>query len=698
MHCRTTVVRLPKTVNVARTLLVVASALLFAAGCSDQVSQKDLNMGRRAAEELGQSQGSSAKQELPRSSAVTPAPDLYAGPGQAAQSAGEARDSSDPAAEDEEAASLGAALAATSGPVAEMSIPESRVDAEAKGQDVPPNGAAPRALSDEAGEAAPEEADARYVPTMAPPPPPATGGGPEGLGRYAGEEEAAPEEPQLPAMGGGGGDDARKHSSEEGWTDSWRRPEPTERPAIREEPPRDMYFQDYGVNPWVDTARDNLSTFAMDVDTGSYTLARNYLANRTMPPIEAIRVEEFVNYFEQGYEPPRRGAFAVHLDAAPSPWGANDEVYFRVGVKGREVSDYRRRDAVLTFVVDVSGSMEEGGRLELVKDSLMELVDQMGTGDEIGIVAYSNDAWVVLPTTSARNRREIDRAIARLYPTQSTNAEAGLDLGYELAEGAYRAEAINRVVLCSDGVANVGATGPAQILRRISPAVDRGITLTAVGVGMGNYNDVLLEQLADHGNGTYYYVDDRSEAHRVFIENLTGTLQVIARDAKVQVEFESESVAAYRLIGYENRDVADADFRDDSVDAGEIGSGHSVTAVYALKLHSGARGSLATARVRYLDPDELNPNETSKTIRTSEVAAAFNRAEPRFRVAVAAATFAEVLRDSYYTRDLPLANVARVAAAAAADLEYDADVEELEELIRTADGMDVAYGYYEGYP
>lgn len=460
-----------------------------------------------------------------------------------------------------------------------------------------------------------------------------------------------------------------------------RRPEPTA------PPPRDMYFRDYGVNPWQDAREDPESTFALDVDTGSYTLSRAYLLEGERPPIEAVRVEEFVNYFDQDYAAPDGDAFSIHLDGAPSPWGDRGEHLLRVGLQGRGVRDYQRRDAVLTFVVDVSGSMEEDGRLELVKDALTALLDELGPGDEIGIVAYSDEAWVVLPTTSAADRRTIRSALRELRPMYSTNAEAGLELGYLLAEEAYRPGGINRVVLCSDGVANVGATGPEGILGRIRPAVEKGITLSALGVGMGNYNDVLMEQLADNADGAYYYVDDLREAERVFVEDLTGTLQVIARDAKAQVEFDPQTVERYRLIGYENRDVADEDFRDDTIDAGEIGAGHTVTVLYALRLNERRYGRLATVRVRYEEPVEGNTRELSATIRARELEGSFWRASPSFRLSVAVAGFGEVLRDSYYARDISLERVLSVAEEAADDLDSQPEVAELLQLIERADRL-----------
>ncbi len=274
----------------------------------------------------------------------------------------------------------------------------------------------------------------------------------------------------------------------------------------------------------------------------------------------------------------------------------------RFGIQGYQVSEEDRKPASLTFVIDISGSMEMENRLGLVKQSLQLLVDRLRPSDTVAIVVYGSDAYVVLNPTSGEDRNRILEAIYSLHTEGATNAEAGLRLGYQLAYQAFRPGAINRVILCSDGVANVGVTGPDAILEEIRGYTETGITLTTVGFGMGNFNDVLMEQLADKGDGNYAYVDTLDEARRLFVDNLTSTLQVIAKDAKVQVDFNKEVVARYRLIGYENRAVADQDFRNDTVDAGEIGAGHHVTALYAVILNPGAQGRLATVQLRWQDP------------------------------------------------------------------------------------------------
>ena len=414
----------------------------------------------------------------------------------------------------------------------------------------------------------------------------------------------------------------------------------------------DVFFKDYGTNPFIDTEDDHFSTFGMDVDTASYSVTRRYLRDGLLPPPEAVRVEEFINAFDYNYDPPLHEAFAIHIEGAPSKFGEGKRLQLlRIGIQGQVVPTEDRKDAVLTFVIDVSGSMAMENRLGLVKRSLRLLVEQLRPGDEVGIVIYGSRAKVLLPHTGVEERRRILRAIDSLAPEGATNAEEGLRMGYDLALKNARFGSINRVILCSDGVANVGQTGPDAILREIRAHVEEGITLTTIGFGMGNFNDILMEQLANKGNGSYAYVDTLDEARRIFVENLTGTLQVIARDAKVQVDFNPRVVSRFRLLGYENRRLDYEDFRDDDADGGEIGSGHSVTALYEIKLHEGAVGQLATVFIRHEDPDTRQVTEVSKDIFAAELSDAFEDASPEFQLATAIAEFAEILRDSFWAQE-----------------------------------------------
>jgi Ca-activated chloride channel family protein len=427
---------------------------------------------------------------------------------------------------------------------------------------------------------------------------------------------------------------------------------------VNGEPYHDVFFEDYGVNPFIDTEDDHLSTFALDVDTGSYTITRCYLRDGNLPPDEAIRVEEFVNFFDMEYALPEQEAFSIHLEGGPTPFIQNERYrMIRIGIQGYDIPDNERKDAMLTFVIDVSGSMDMENRLEAVKDALTGLVESLRPSDQVGIVVYGSEAIKILDPTPVSEEQTILAAIHRLEPDGATNAEEGLHMGYEMASKSFLTGGINRVILCSDGVANVGNTGPDKILETIREYASQGIQLTTVGFGMGNYNDVLMEQLADDGDGFYAYVDTPEEAEKLFVDDLTGTLQAIAMDAKVQVDFNPDVVSRFRLIGFENRALEDDEFRDDSVDAGEIGAGHSVTALYEVKMTENAQGEIATVFMRWQDPDTHEVNEISRSIATSVLPATFEETSSSFKLAVMVAEFAEILRDSYWAQQFTLNDI-----------------------------------------
>jgi Ca-activated chloride channel family protein len=452
---------------------------------------------------------------------------------------------------------------------------------------------------------------------------------------------------------------------------------PTRRANPNAAPYDDVYFRDYGTNPFIDTEDDALSTFGLDVDTASYAVMRRFLTDGHLPEPDAIRPEELVNYFDYGDAPPRRGDFAIHAEGAPSPFGEGEGYYLlRFHLRGRELDTAERRPARLTFVVDTSGSMARENRLGLVQEALGLLLDQLREDDRVAIVAYGSRAHVVLDATADRER--VRRALSQLAPGGSTNAEEGLRLGYELAGRERRRGTINRVILCSDGVANAGATSAATILERVAAYAGRGVELTTVGFGMGNFNDVLLEQLADRGNGRYAYVDTLDEARRIFVENLTGTLQTIAAEARVQVEFQPEAVSRYRLVGYENRDIADRRFRDDTVDAGEIGAGHAVTALYEIKLREDwtRRDEIATLRLRYGSVISGEMVETERMVTGEDFAGTWEESSRALRLTSLVAEFGELLKRSYWARSGDLDQVFRLAQAVAVEYPGDADVAE----------------------
>lgn len=409
------------------------------------------------------------------------------------------------------------------------------------------------------------------------------------------------------------------------------------------------------VSGFFDTATDRLSTFAMDVDTASYTHARSWIEAGQLPAASTVRPEEFVNYFHYGYPAPTGDdAWGVHVDGGPAPWQPTNQLV-RVGLNTPELAADQRPDATLTFVVDVSGSMD-GQPIETVKHTLTLLASRLRATDRIGIVTYGDVATVVLPPTPLSESDSVTEAVAALTTGGATYAEDGLRVGYEQARANMTPNGINTVVLASDGVANVGATGPDAILGTIRDGVDAGISLLALGVG-GNdgYNDHLMETLTNTGNGTAYYVHGRDEAERLFVDRLESTLTVVASDSKVQVEFDPSTVARWRLIGYDNRDLADDDFRDDTVDAGEVGAGHEVTAIYEVELAGAGPDDLGAVHVRWAHPGSGAVSEVRTPITLDHVT---GTAGPGFGTAVAAAALAEVLRGSPHVGGWTLADVA----------------------------------------
>jgi Ca-activated chloride channel family protein len=441
-------------------------------------------------------------------------------------------------------------------------------------------------------------------------------------------------------------------------------------------------YKNHGTNAFIDTEDEAKSTFAIDVDTGSYTKARGFLNSGKLPPADAIRAEEFVNFFKYDYPQPMGDAqFSITMDGAPSRYGANlrNCYLIRVGLKAREILAADRKPANLTFVIDVSGSMEGETRLGLVKQSLKLLLSELRDSDQVGIAIFGDKGEEFMPHRYAKDREAILQSIESLHTDGSTNLEEGLKVGYAMAAKAFSANAINRVIFCSDGGANVGATGSKEVLEGIAEQRRKGITLSSIGFGMGGYNDDLMEQLGDKGDGHYAFVDTLDEAKRVFVENLNGTLQVVARDVKMQLEFNPAVVKSWRLIGYENRDVANKDFRNDSVDGGEVGAGHSVTALYEVKLAEVGMGQVAKATVRYKHDERDEFLEINREIYAPELALYWAEAKPDFRLAANAAEFAEILRESFWAKEASLDAVIE-------DLETlnlrDASFEELKALVK----------------
>ncbi len=429
-----------------------------------------------------------------------------------------------------------------------------------------------------------------------------------------------------------------------------------------------------------------LSTFSIDVDTASYANVRRFLNNGTLPPKGAVRIEEMINYFSYNYDPPGDGKpFSTRVEIAACPWNTEHKLV-RVGLKGKIVEAKERKPVNLVFLIDVSGSMQPANKLPLVKKALRLAAGQLRPSDRVALAVYAGASGLVLPSTRCGDRQAIVDAIDRLDAGGSTNGGEGIRLAYRIARENFIRGGINRVILATDGDFNVGVTSQSELVDLVKGKAKQGVFLTVLGFGMGNYKDDLLEKLADKGNGNYAYIDRFSEAHKVLSEQMSGTLQTIAKDVKIQVEFNPARVEAYRLIGYENRRLAARDFNDDKKDAGEIGAGHTVTALYqvvpqgkeigegqsevdALKYQSRKTNAqaeqsdeLMTVKLRYKQPDGEKSRKLVYTVRDAD--RAFAEASTDFRFAAAVASFGMLLRDSEHKGSASAEQVVRTARAA----------------------------------
>ena len=412
-----------------------------------------------------------------------------------------------------------------------------------------------------------------------------------------------------------------------------------------------VYFENYGVNPFVDADEDNLSTFALDGDTASYGVGKSYLERGWLPEPDSVRVEEWVNSFSQGYVAPDEGV-ALALDGGPSRFGEEGYRMLRVGVAASQPTG--EREAVsLVFVLDVSGSMEADGRLGLAKAMMMVLADSLTGIDRVALVTYGDVARVRHEFGSGDDTETLEATIRGIHAGGSTYVEDGIRKAYEIAEPEMLAGRDVRLVLFSDGVGNVGHTGAEGILALIDNNVKKDATLTSVGVGFtGNYNDVMLEVLANRGNGTYHYVQD-SEAAGDFLERHGESIfREVARDARIQVEFNPDAVRKYRLLGYENRAVSNEDFRDDTLDFGEIGFTNDVTALYEIRLQDGVADSavMAIARLRWLDVESDSFKEIEKAIEVGDLAGEWSEMGSHLRRSAAVAEFAELMGRSFWAQ------------------------------------------------
>ena len=452
-------------------------------------------------------------------------------------------------------------------------------------------------------------------------------------------------------------------------------------------------FKAFGVNPFYSAAARPFSTFAIDVDTAAYTLARNYMLKGFLPPAESVRTEEFVNFFDYGYAPPKHGTFSIHTDCAPSRFGRGLHM-LKVGVKGRRLGREEQRPAVLTFLVDTSGSMNKPDRLGLVKKSLRMLVNKLGPRDMIAIVQYEADSRVVLEHTVLKDKTKILEAIDAMQCGGATNLEKGMNRAYRTAADAFVPGSENRVLLLSDGVANLGTSAAQDILRSVEKYRRQGIFCSVFGFGIGTYDDEMLESLANKGNGSYTFIDSEAEARRVFVDDLSATLNTIAADVKIQIQFNSKYVKRYRQLGYENRQLKKKDFRNDAVDAGEVGSGQSVTALYELDLKGIQTAAMrrsgewvAMVRVRYRRTDTGKVEEIERPVSAPDICSSFDKADVHFKLASSVAEFAEILRGSPFTEGSSYEDIARVLRPVALELNLDNRVQELARMVQGAGSM-----------
>lgn len=432
-------------------------------------------------------------------------------------------------------------------------------------------------------------------------------------------------------------------------------------------------------NPFVRTDKENVSTFSIDVDTASYANVRRFLMQNALPPRDAVRIEELVNYFRYDDPAPREGnAFRVTTEIAGCPWNADNRL-LRIAIKGREIDLENRPPGNLVFLVDVSGSMHAADKLPLLKTGLALLVEKLGENDRVAIVTYASGTRVVLPPTPCDRKREILSAIDQLQAAGSTNGGAGIQLAYDAAVASFIKGGINRVILATDGDFNVGITDAGSLQRLIEEKARTGVFLSVLGFGQGNLQDARMEQLADKGNGNYSYIDSIDEARKVLVDEMGGTLVAIAKDVKIQVDFNPGRVAAYRLVGYENRLLENRDFADDTKDAGEIGAGHSVVAFYEL-VPPGKAGEIAAAEgSKYTRKVEVEPSDETLTVKLrykapeGETSSLIERpiqddgrdfasASPDFKFSAAVASFAMLLRDSAYKGSLTFGGVIELAS------------------------------------
>lgn len=445
------------------------------------------------------------------------------------------------------------------------------------------------------------------------------------------------------------------------------------------------HFKDNGIKL---VQNEPVSTFSIDVDTGAYSNMRRMLNQGIVPPKDAIRVEELINYFSYNYPTPKNTnqPFSLITELAPSPWNNNAQL-LHIGIQGYKVDNTQRPASNLVFLVDVSGSMNSPNKLGLLKSSFKLMTKNLTKKDKVAIVVYAGAAGAVLDSTSGDKKSKILQALDKLNAGGSTNGAAGINLAYQIAEENFIDKGINRVIIATDGDFNVGTTNFEQLKELAQRKRDSGVSLTTLGFGSGNYNDALMEQLADSGNGNYAYIDTLKEANKVLVEEMNATLMTIAKDVKIQIEFNPLIVSQYRLIGYENRLLNKEDFNNDKIDAGEIGAGHSVTALYEVVLTGDKgwveplkyqntnktrsySGEIATLKVRYKQPDSDSSQLIVKTLSQNDLIKSLSDSSNNFKLSAAVAGFGQLLRGGKMTGDFSFEEIQNLTKNTLADDDF----------------------------
>jgi len=455
---------------------------------------------------------------------------------------------------------------------------------------------------------------------------------------------------------------------------------------VATEPLNRENYAHFSDNPLQRVAEDPFSTFSIDVDTGAYSNMRRMLNAGSRPVKDALRTEELINYFSYDYPRPgnKTRPFSIATEVGPSPWNPDTRL-LHIGIQGYDVPRAQLPAANLVFLVDVSGSMQSPDKLGLLKSALRLLVRELKAEDRVSMVVYAGASGVVLEPTAGDQQATITAALDGLTAGGSTNGGAGIRMAYALARQAFIKDGINRIILATDGDFNVGTVDFEMLKQLVEDRREHGIGLTTLGFGTGNYNDHLMEQLADAGNGNYAYIDTLSEARKALVDEMSSTFMTIAKDVKIQVEFNPATVAEYRLIGYENRALAREDFSNDKVDAGEIGAGHSVTAIYEIAL-TGSTGQrldgsryqpeqgattntneLALIRVRYKEPDGETSALIEQPVHKAEMVSELGEASGDYRFAAAVAGLGQILRGGKYTGDFSYPEVLALARGARGD-------------------------------